>query len=75
MSSSSELNSFLLIMCIDAPESTTNSRTPGLLEVGASITLASIFSKSHASLRALLSWCKVSSCDLASNFGAQGLRS
>ena len=32
---SSELDSFLLIMCIDAPESTTNSRSSGLVEVGA----------------------------------------
>ena len=36
------LVSFLLIMCIDAPESTSNSRSSGLFEVGASITLASI---------------------------------
>ena len=34
---SSELNSFLLIMCIDASESTTNSRSSGLFEVGAGI--------------------------------------
>ena len=41
VSISSELNSFLLIMCIDAPESTTNSRSSGLVEVGAGITFAS----------------------------------
>ena len=34
---SPELKSFLLIMCIDAPESTTNSRSSGLVEVGAGI--------------------------------------
>ena len=34
---SPELNSFLLIMCIDAPESRTNSRSSGLVEVGAGI--------------------------------------
>ena len=39
---SSELNSFLLIMCIDAPESTTTSHSSGLLEVvGAGIPLTS----------------------------------
>ena len=32
------------------------------------------FAKSHAALRVHLSWCQVSSCDLSSNFGAQGLR-
>ena len=30
---SSELKSFLLIMCTDAPESSTNSRSSGLFEV------------------------------------------
>ena len=39
-SNSSEFKSFLLIMCIDAPASTTNSRSSCLVEVGASITLA-----------------------------------
>ena len=32
MSIAFELNSFLLIMCIDAPESTTNSHSSGLFE-------------------------------------------
>ena len=41
VSNSSELDSFLFIMCIDAPESTTYSRSSGLFEVGAGITLAS----------------------------------
>ena len=69
-------------MCIDAPESTANSRSSGLFEVGAGIDLASFnrslqrrfvrilelffffFAKFHATLRAHLSWWKVSSCDL-----------
>ena len=34
VSTSSELKSFLLSMCIDAPESTTNSRSSGDFEVG-----------------------------------------
>ena len=39
---SCELNSFLLIMCIDAPEYTTNSRSSGLFEVtGVDIPLTS----------------------------------
>ena len=45
MSISPELNSFLLIMCIYALESTTNSRSSGLVEVGAGITFASIGEK------------------------------
>ena len=32
------------------------------------------FAKSHAALRAHLSWCKVSSCELSSNFDAPGPR-
>ena len=42
MSISPELNSFLLIVCIDAPQSTTNSCSSGLVEVGADITFDSI---------------------------------
>ena len=38
---SSELNTFLLNMCIDAPESTTNSRSSAGFEVGAGVALAS----------------------------------
>ena len=38
VSYSSELNSFLLIVCIDAPESSTNCRSSSLFEVGAGIT-------------------------------------
>ena len=41
VSSSSELKSFLLNMCVDAPESTTNSRSSGMFEMGAGIGLAS----------------------------------
>ena len=66
---------FLLIMCTDGPESTANSRSSGLVEVGAGIPffngsikrsfvriveLANNFAKSHAALRAYRSWIKVS---------------
>ena len=75
---SSELKCFLLIMCIDDDESTTNSRSSGLFEVPVLPCfnrstkrsfvrihdIVNIFAKSHAALRAHLSWCKVSSCDL-----------
>ena len=80
-------------MCVDAPESTTNSRSSGDFEAYDGAIIISLFSvsirrmkrsfvrilelvffeKSHAALRAHLSWCKVSSCDLFPNFGAQGL--
>ena len=75
-SSSAELKSFLLSTCIDALESTTNSRSSGIFQEGAGITHASVgelnvalslfltlwtfFAKSQASLRAHLSSCKVS---------------
>ena len=39
---SSELNCFLFIMCSDAPELTTKSRSSGLVELGAGITFASL---------------------------------
>ena len=39
------------------------------------LELVNVFAKSHAALRAHLSWCKVSSCDLSPNLHAQGLRS
>ena len=42
VSISPELQWFLLSMCIDAPESTTNSRSSGFFEEGASITHASL---------------------------------
>ena len=61
-----------------APESTADSRSSGLCEVGDGIPVASrsfkrsfvrilalvnIFAKFHATPRAYRSWCKVSSCD------------
>ena len=42
VSNSSELESFSLSMCVDASESNPNSRSSGLFEVGAGITLASV---------------------------------
>ena len=42
VSNSSEPQSFLLIMCIDAPEPTAKSRSSGPSEVGAGMTLASV---------------------------------
>ena len=42
VSNSSELGSCLLIVCIDAPDSTANTRSSRDFEVGACITLASI---------------------------------
>ena len=41
VSISSELKSLLLSMCVDASESTTNSRSSGDFEVGAGVALAS----------------------------------
>ena len=72
VSISSEPKSLLLSMCIDAPESTTNSRSSKGFETGAgvaSVALSVFLSllTFHAALRAHLSWCKVSSCDLSSN--------
>ena len=40
VSISSGITFFLISMCIDASESTTNSRSSGILEVDASIALA-----------------------------------
>ena len=39
----SELNSFSLIMCIDAPESTTNSSSSGLFEVVRILELVNVW--------------------------------
>ena len=91
VSVSSELKSFLPSICIDAPESTTNSRSSGDFEVCAGVALAArgeknvalsvflslwtVFAKYYATLRTHLSWCKVSSCVLSSNLEAHGLRS
>ena len=42
VSISSELKTFLLSMCIEVPESTTNSRSSGDFEVGVGVALATI---------------------------------
>ena len=68
VSSSSELKSFLL-MCIDAPGSTTNSRSSGLFEVGASIALAAIEEQNVA-----LS-VQVPCCSAGASFLVQGFLS
>ena len=76
-SSSADFRSFLLIMCIDALESTTKYLYSGLVEddagidqtpegeqnvaVSFSLSLSTFFAMSHASLRAHRSCCKVSS--------------
>ena len=73
--SPSELSCFLLSMFIDATGWPTNSRSSGDFEVGAGVVLASMgefnvalsvflglqtfFARSHATLRAHISWCKV----------------
>ena len=77
--------------CIDAPESTANSRSSGFFQRGCRhypcfgrrvkrgliwvFELKDIFRQAPRFLRAHPSWCKVSSCGLSSNFGAHGLRS
>ena len=82
--------SFLLSMCVDAPESTTNYRSSGFVEDGVgndqtsasdenvalsfSLNLWTLFVISHASLRAHRSRCKVSSCVLSSIPRVWGLR-
>ena len=80
----------LLIMCIDAPESTTNSRSSGLrLDAGrhlfsegeknvalsCSFNFNTLLPSFHAASRAPCSCHSVSSWDRSSNFGALGLRS
>ena len=83
MSSSAEFRTFLLSMCIEAPESTTISLSSSFVEDGAGDdqtsedeqNVASSFASSfwillaisHASLRAHRSCFKVSSSDLSSN--------
>ena len=87
---SAEFKSFLLIMCIDAPEWTTNFRSSGLRFDGAGRhqfsesekNAASYFSyifrmplaSLHAASLAHRSCHSVSSWDRSSNFGALGLR-
>ena len=81
---------FLLIMCIDTPESTTNSRSSGLrVDAGkhlfsegeknvapsCSLNFNTLLASIHAASWAPCSCHSVSSWDRSSNFGALGLRS
>ena len=81
--------SFLLIICIDAPESTTNSRSSGfsfnagrhLFSEGEknvallfSFNFNTLLASFHAASRAPCSCHSASSWDRPSNFGALGLR-
>ena len=91
VSNSAKFRSFLLGRCTDAPESTTNYLSSSFFADGASddqtsegdwnvalslvLSLWTLFANAHASLRAHLSCCKVSSCVLSSNLAAQRLRS
>ena len=84
------LNPFLLIMCIDAPESTTNSQSSGWILDGEgrhhisvgeknvvfffSINFRIFFANFHAASRPQCSCHSVSSWDRSSNFGAFGVR-
>ena len=90
VSISASLKSFLLIMCIDAPESTTNSLSSGLTFDGAgkhlfsegeknvalscSFNFHTFLASFHAASRAPCSCHSVSSWDRSSNFGALVLR-
>ena len=89
-SMSALLKSFLLIMCIDAPESTTKSRSSGLRfdaskhifsEGEKNVALScpwnfnTMWTSFHAASRAPCSCHSVSSWERSSNFGALGLRS
>ena len=75
------LSLLLLIMCIDVPVSSGlfSKWVPASPLIKLSfvriLELLNIFASSHASLRAHLSWCKVSSCDISLDLGAQLLRS
>ena len=79
--------SFLLIMCIDAPESTTNSLSSGFnvdagkhlfsgdeknAALSCSFSLNTFLASFHAASRAPCSCHSVSSCERYSNFGALG---
>ena len=90
VSISALLRSFLLIMCIDAPESTTNSRSSGLwvdagrhlfsegeknVALWCSFNFNTLLAGFHAASWAPCSCHSVSSWDRLSNFGALGLRS
>ena len=91
VSISASLKSFLLIICIDAPESTTNSRSSGVRvdDVGRhlfsegeknvvlsySYNFNTLLVSLHAASPAPYSCHSFSSWDRSSNFGALGLRS
>ena len=88
VSNFAEFKSFLLIMCIDAPESTTNSLSSGLILDGEGRHYVNekdvfffffsvfwiFFANFHAASRAQCSCHYVSSWDRSSNFGAFGVR-
>ena len=89
VSISAEFKSFLLIICIDAPESTTNSRSSSsrvdagkhLFSEGeknvalwCSFNFNTFLASFHAASRAPRSCHPVSSWDRSSNFGALELR-
>ena len=90
VSISALLKSFLLIICIDALESTTNSRSSSLridagrhlfsegeknVALSCSFNFNTLLASFHAAWRAPCSCHSVSSCERSSNFGALGLRS
>ena len=90
VSISALFKSFLLIMCFDALESTTNSRSSSLrVDAGkhpfpkvrrillfhAPLIFNTLLASFHAASRAACSCHSVSSWDRSSNFGALGLRS
>ena len=89
VSISASLKSSLLIICIDAPESTTNSRSSGLrvdagkhlfsegeknVALACSVKLNTLLASFPAASRAPRCCHSVSSWDKSSNFGALGLR-
>ena len=90
VSISALLKSFMLIMCIDAPESTTNFRSSGLrvdarrhlfsdgeknVALSCSVNFNTLLASLHAASWAPCSCHSVSSRDRSSNFRALGLRS
>ena len=89
VSISALLRSFLL-MCIDAPESTTNSLSSGFnvdagrhlfsgdeknAALSCSFNLNTFLASFHVASRVPCSCYSVSACERSSNFGALGLRS
>ena len=89
VSISASLKSFLLIMCIDAPESTTNSLSSGFnVDAGrhlfsgdeknvalfSPLIFKTLLANFHAASRAACSCHSVSSWGRSSNYGALGLR-